>query len=136
MNPNEVAPVEFIKSHLRSGKKRQEILSLFVKKWQNSNSRTFDRRLSVAKKQMQVELKTIETKTNESIIKEIESRKSKIMTSLDRQELLSQIAKDTNPKVMASDKIRAIAELNKMGGDYAAQKVQSEGEMIIKVIRE
>src|ERR1035437_1991786 len=125
MNPNEVAPVEFIKSHLRSGKKRQEILSLFVKKWQNSNSRTFDRRLSVAKKQMQVELKTIETKTNESIIKEIESRKSKIMTSLDRQELLSQIAKDTNPKVMASDKIRAIAELNKMGGDYAAQKVQS-----------
>ena len=130
--PNEAVKIEFIKDCLRKGEDRRTIMAKYTKKWQKS-TRSFDRMLKRAKDSLGAEIKQIETKTQENIQKEINDRKSKIMTSLDRQELLSTIA---NSSKFDSDRIRAMAELNKMAGDYAPAKTQTDGEMIIKVIRE
>lgn len=97
---------------------------------------------------MQTELQAIQTRTEESIAREVEARTAKILTQIERQEILTQIALGQIPlkKPMVCDgKIElidvvpdwmdrksAIAELNRMDGSYAAAKtdITSGGEQI------
>lgn len=138
MKPNESAQIEFIKDCLRGGLQRKDIFAKFSKKWQTVASRTFDTRLKAAKDSLQQELKAIKAKTKVNVAKEVEARKIKIMSVIERQEMLSKIANGElkvekaiatqfgaeivmiNPDM--NDRIKAISELNKMGGDYAPTK--------------
>lgn len=145
MKPSESAQIEFIKDLLRKGEKRNSILAKFGAKWQKASPRTFDRRLKVATASIDDEFATISKKTEESIGKEVEARKLKIMTVAERIDFLTRIiTAQTDVKKIGSqafpliefeengttrkeiiyltDKLKALAELNKMGGDYAPSK--------------
>lgn len=135
MKPTHEIQVEFIKDCLRAGLKRNGILSKFANRWQDISTRTFDRRLKDAETSMQTELKAIATRTEESICKEVEARTAKILTSIERQEILTQIALGQiklkklivcdgvieEREVVSdwADRKNAIAELNRMDGSYA-----------------
>jgi hypothetical protein len=145
MKPEVKAHIEFIKSCLRKGEKRETILGKFGKKWETVSRTTFDRRLSSAVLEMGEELKAIEQRTEQSINKEVEARTGSILTAIERQEYLTQIIKGEikipNTKFFFDSRlsavihqeveeypdhaarIRAIAELNKMDGAYAPTKV-------------
>lgn len=138
---NEVAHIEFIKDLLRNGEERKTILAKTSKKWQKLSVRSIDRLIRNAKDALRSEIEQIETKTQESINKEVESRKSKILTVIERMEILSAIAKGeiplTKPMVVDKnienvpvvpdwmDRRAAIAELNKMQGEYAPVKTET-----------
>lgn len=149
---NEQAQIDFIVDLLRKGNQRKIILGKFGEIWGKASKNTFDRRLSEAKKQMQGELKQINERTEESIIKEVEARKTKILTALERQEILAQIASgeleieqevatNTGVKLVRlkpdfNERKGAIAELNKMDGSYAPTKSEVDNKGAIRVIRE
>lgn len=149
---NEATQIDFIADLLRKGNQRKDILAKFGKKWQTASQRTFDRRLKAAEKQMQSELKQINERTEESIKKEVEARKTKILTALERQEILAKIAlgeleieqevaTNTGVKIVRlkpdfNERKGAIAELNKMDGSYAPAKSEVENKGAIRVIRE
>jgi len=138
-NSQSEVQVEFILNLLRNGGKRKDIMSKFGKKWQKSSSRTFDRRLKRAEEAMGRELKEIKEKSEQLVAEEIEARKIDIMDAIERKSILTQIARGQLPlqKAMVVDRMveyievvpdwmdrkNAIAELNKMDGDYAPTKV-------------
>jgi len=138
---NEQAQIDFIVDLLRKGNQRKIILGKFGEIWGKASKNTFDRRLSEAKKQLQSELKEINERTEESIKKEVEARKAKILTVLDRQEILAKIAlgeleieqevatatgvHTVKNKPNFNDRKAAIAELNKMDGSYAPAKTET-----------
>lgn len=129
---------EFIKECLRKGEKRIDILAKFNKKYQNKNTRVFDARLKIAGEAIQAEFDYIASKVNEGIEKAIKERTGKIMSVIERQEILTAIGRGElereevfidkgQPKKIKvkpdfNDMKGGIAELNKMGGDYAATK--------------
>jgi len=134
--PNDAAyaQIEFIKKCLRKGEKRAIILGKFGKKWTKVSTTTFGRRMDTAKSEVRAEQEAIKEGVKESIKKDIEDRKIEILNAIQRQEILSQIARGEIPlkKPMVVDKeIReidvvpdwndrkaAIAELNNMDGAY------------------
>lgn len=138
MKPSEQAQVNFIADCLRKGEQRKDILAKFVKKWQKAGTRTFDRRLKVAQAAVQEEQKRIRATAEDNVAKEADALKSKIMTSIERQEYLTRVlngeVKTKQPFVVGgkimeypaeptlAEKLKALAELNKMQGDYAATK--------------
>lgn len=130
--------LDFIVFCLKLGDTRGKILSKFGKKWQVSD-RTFDRLLKTAiadhtEAQEKIKRKLAEVDEQAAI----DARKKAIMTSDERKELLTKIAKGEikikRPFVIAgkimeymaepdhTDRRNAVAELNKMGGDYAPAK--------------
>lgn len=141
MKPADRQQIEFIKSLVRKGMSRADIMVKFQKKWPLSRSR-FDVRKAIANKEMTEENQSIQKTAEANISKEAKELQAKIMTSLERQAYLSQIARGEieipTTKPMAtkdgiemihlielpnhSDRIKAIAELNKMHGDYAPTK--------------
>ena len=143
--PSETTQIEFIKDCLRKGEQRKTILAKFVNKWQQAGTRTFDRRLKQAQKDVTGEQQRIQSKAEVQVAKEVEARKTAIMTAIERQELLSELARAKTKAlkmgtvhVMAAEelvdgvkvyniipndlKIKAIAELNKMDGSYSPDK--------------
>ena len=54
------------------------------------------------------------------------AKTARIMTARDRQELLSDIARDENKS--AADRIRAVDTLNKMTGEYMQKQKNDNGE--------
>ena len=148
MKSNELKEVEFIKNLLRKGAERKTILQEFAKTYKGKSVKTFDNRLKVARKQMEGEIKQIEKRTEESITKEVEARKLKIMPIAERIDFLvntitaqTEVSKVGNSfvegiierdgegkikKVISlvtfRDKLAALAELNKMDGSYAPTK--------------
>ena len=134
MKPEHQAHIDFIKTCLRNGEKRNEILAKFSERWRKIASRTFDRRLKDAQIQLEIEQGKIKQQLEEGIKWEVEARKSKILSPLDRQEWLSKIIKSSSNKelgisISTDNRIRAIAELNKMGGDYAPERHQITGDI-------
>jgi len=143
--PSEQAQIDFIVDCLRKGEQRKAILAKFGKKWQSASERTFDRRLRQAETISQDQQQRIKSIAEQSIINEAEVLKSKILTSIERQELLTKIAigeieipterpqwdKQQEKFVMIpvleladhSTRIRAVAELNKMDGSYVPVKI-------------
>lgn len=136
-SPNEQAQIDFIIGYLRKGMQRKEILQLFTKSYKTS-TKTFDTRLKLATEAFQAEQQRIRSKAEESVSSEIESLKIKIMTVAERQALLTEMAlgnleseqlistpegiKKVKVRPTHSERRAAIAELNKMGGDYAPAK--------------
>lgn len=141
--PNKQVIIDFIISCLKAGEQRGKILAKTGKKWRTSE-RTFDRLLKIAKQQyskQQAEIKEELARVDKEAA--IAERKKAILTASERKELLTKIArgeieiptKDTKWDIKTKKfsfvevpnftaRISAIAELNKMGGDYAAKKVQ------------
>lgn len=147
---SEKPQIDFIVDCLRKGEQRKHILGKFGKKWVSVSRTTFDRRLREAEQVLQSELKAINKKAEERASEEAEARKTKILTVLERQEILAQIARGlleidqevataTGVKLVKNkpdihERIKAIAELNKMGGDYQPTKtdITSGGEKVIQ----
>lgn len=147
--------VDYIVSFLKKGETRGTILTKTVKKWQMSD-RAFDRLLKIAKEHHSAEQEELKKELAEvDKAAAIDARKKAILTADERKELLSKIAKGEIeiPKseikwnyelkqfeaiglvelASHSARISAIAELNKMDGDYAPTKVartDSEGNDI------
>lgn len=129
--------VEFIKDCLRKGEERKIILPKFAEIYRKSE-KTFNNRLKEARKAIQSEQQRIQQEAEKGIQKDIIERKSKIMTSIERQEYLTRVlngeVKTKQPFVVGgkimeypaeptlAEKLKALAELNKMQGDYAATK--------------
>lgn len=138
MNNGEQAQVQFVLNCLRSGQNRKEVMANFGHEWPNVSTKTIDRRLIAAKKQYEAELATISKLTDESIATEVEARKIRVLSVIERQELLTKMAlgeleveqsivtkhgiEIVKVKPSHNDIKSAIAELNKMGGDYAPTK--------------
>lgn len=87
-----IAQINMIVECLRKGETRGKILSKFVSRWQDLSERTFDRRLRQAEKHLQAEQSTIQKTAEQEVAKAIEERKMAIMTTIERQELLTKIA--------------------------------------------
>ena len=138
MKPSETAQINFIADCLRKGEQRKEILGKFGKKWEKVSRTTFDRRLRQAEAHVASEQQRIKEQAEQEVEKEADALKSKILTSLERQAILSDMAKgelETEVLLVTKDGIKkakakpthaerraAIAELNKMSGDYAPAK--------------
>jgi hypothetical protein len=142
--PSEQAQIEFIKDCLRKGEQRGEVLAKFVKKWQKVGIRTFDRRLKVSQQAVQSEQKRIQLEAEGNVAKKVEALESKIMTAIERQEILAEMARgelETEVLLVTKDGIKkakakpthaerraAIAELNKMDGSYSPDKHEHKVE--------
>lgn len=140
-NASALAQIEFIKSLLRKGGKRNDIMGKFGKKWGNVSRTTFDRRLEIAKEAIVDEQKQIIEQANTNVAKKVEAIELDIMSAIERKHILTQIARGQIPlkKPMVVDKViqevevvpdwmdrkLAIAELNKMDGEYAPIKNSS-----------
>lgn len=141
----------FILKQLKAGiVERNQVLAKFVKKWQVS-SRTFDRAWKIAKKthtDSQNKLQKEKDRLYEQA--ELEAVKSDIMDKIERQMVLSQIARGEIPlkKAMVVDKSieyievipdwmdrkNAITELNKMDGSYSPTKQEVTGKDGVSLI--
>lgn len=139
LQSNKQIIVDAIIHELKNGKERGNFMARVCKKWQIS-VRTFDRYLKIAQEQHCAMHQAIEKELAE-VDKQaaIDGRKRAIMTINERKLVLTQIAtgnlklkkwwigKDYEiAKVVSpdySDRRAAIAELNKMDGAYAPEKI-------------
>lgn len=138
MKPSKQIIVDFIVAELKQGSERGEVLAKCGKKWQTP-PRTFDRYFKEAKEQHTAAQQLIKDRiANDSAINALEAEKQQIMTVIERKKYLEGIINGTiktkQPFVMKdkiveymaeanhSERMKAIAELNKMEGDYAATK--------------
>lgn len=152
MKPSEQAQVNFIADCLRKGEQRGVILAKFGKKWQGTSTRTFDRRLRQAETHVAGEQARIKGQAEQEVAKEADALKSKILTSFERKVYLTSIIKGevrtkqpfvVGGKIMEypaepslTDKLKALAELNKMDGSYSPIKTELDNIVSIKVVRE
>jgi len=135
--------IDAIIKGIELGKDRGNMLATVGKKWQLSQ-RTFDRHWKVANQQHTAKQQAIKEKLAAIDTQAaIEARKKAIMTADERKELLTSIANGTlkikkpfviGGKIMEypaepdhTDRKNAIAELNKMGGDYSPTKLEATG---------
>lgn len=144
MKPNKEVIICELIAAMDFGAERAEALSTVGEKWQ-LKPRTFDRAWSEAKKRfnsaMEKEKQAFDEVRHEA---KVEAFKANIMTKIERMEVLSQIARGEIPlkkHIVVSegfglgsridevevvpnyqDRKAAIAELNKMEGDYAPTK--------------
>lgn len=139
MKPNERVQVEFIVDCLRKGQGRAEIMSKFGQKWESVSRTSFDRRLDKAKELLAGEQEKLQEKVEAKIEREVEKRANRIMSVLERKELLTKIASGEvlviKPVITRDgiqylemppdhkDRMKAMEELNKMEGDYATKKI-------------
>lgn len=138
MKPAFYQQVEFIKDCLRKGDTRKIILGKFGTKWVKASKNTFARRLKLASEAIGSEQSLIQKEAEKGVAKKIDELESKIMTAVERKIWLTKMVsgeiKAKKPFVIAgkimeyqedpnhSDRVRALAELNKMDGDYAPVK--------------
>ncbi len=144
MKVNRQVIVDFVVSELEKGFDRAKIMAKVAKKWQIP-TRTFDRYMKSAVDQHREKQNIIKyEKMKVDISLAVEARKSEILTVNERKEYLSKVVKGeveiiikevrwhaeekrfiTIPIVTLPahpTRIAAIAELNKMEGDYAPIK--------------
>lgn len=151
LKPKKELIVDFIFTEMDFGVTRKEILTEFVKKWRLSE-RTFDRYWAEALSRFKaLNEKAQKAKEEVYIAEEKKAAKKAILNKHQRQEILTQIALGEIPlkKFIVcdgvivekgivpawSDRRAAIAELNKMDGDYAPTKkdITSGGEPIKQI---
>jgi hypothetical protein len=145
--------IDAIIKEIENGKERGKVLATLGKKWQLSQ-RTFDRYWKTAGEQHTVKQQAIKNAiANDTTIKELEAKKQAIMTAIERKEKLTKIANGEQTPVQQmlgngkiskgfilptlADQMKAIAELNKMEGDYAPTKTAQtnvNGEDVQQVI--
>lgn len=143
--------IDEILTDIDFGVDRQTVLAGFVEKWRLSE-RTFDRYWASARSRYQaLNLKAQKAKEEVYIQEEKKAAKKAILNKHQRQEILTQIAlgelnfkKEVATKMGIvglqaipdfADRKAAIAELNKMDGDYAPTKkdITSGGEPIKQI---
>jgi len=136
--PSKQIIIDAIIKQIEQGKSFDTCLKLSATKWNLTRS-TFIRRWNIANEQHTEKQQTIKAalaKVDEQAA--IDARKKAIMTSDERKEYLTRILngelKVMKPFVIAgkimqyphepdhSDRLKALAELNKMEGDYAPAK--------------
>jgi len=151
MKPNKEFAVNEILSELDWGVKYSEALTKYVDLWQIS-SRTFDRYWQEANKRFKGAAEEVKKAKTDFIIKEEKKAfKKAILNKHERMEILTQIAKGEIPLTKHivcdgviqevdvvpawADRKAAIAELNKMDGEYAPIKkdITSGGEPIKQI---
>ena len=149
--PSKQIHIDFIISCLKNGEQRGNILVKVGKKWGTSKS-AFDRYLKIAKEQYSITQGLIKKELLEiDKAAAIEARKKAIMTADERKELLTKFIngeiKAKIPFVIAgkimeypsepshSDRLKAIAELNKMEGDYQPNKLEISGEVGVQLFK-
>jgi len=137
---DKISQRDFIKEKILLNVPKTEIERIFVDKYGGLSSRTFHRRYLECEDELRHRLKDIDIRVNKLIEKELESRKHNVMSVIERKLILSEIARgnltvkqtmfssmgdivEVDVAPTFSDRKNAIAELNKMGGDYAPQKV-------------
>ena len=154
---HEKAQIDFILELLRKGIPRKDILASFGKQWPKVSVRTFDRRLRDAEQMLIDERKRIKEEADALVTSAINQRAEKILDSYERQVLLSKIAlgeveiASKEPRydpmqrkfVMVpvvqppsiGDRLRAMAELNKMDGSHQTNiDITSGGKPLPKLI--
>lgn len=136
---------------LTNGTTRKDCLPKIVERWQISD-RTFDRYWKTALEQHAETQNTIQNSIAEISIEAFrENFTGKILTILERKEILTQMALGNIPLIKYivcdgviqerevvpnyNDRKAAIAELNKMDGAYAVEEETPEDIQEIKVIR-
>lgn len=133
--PHAQMQIDFLSDLLSQGMTRKEILPILDEKWPNLSIKTKDRRLIAAKNQLQARRAKIIQAADMDIQNDVKLLKSKILTVAERMEILTKIALGEIPLLKPvsvdgqiemvevvpawSDRREAIAELNKMCGDYA-----------------
>jgi hypothetical protein len=152
MTPAQVEQVEFIKQKISEGMERRFILVKFQEKFPHTHISAFDRRMHAAKKQMLALQKKIQEASASTIMDKIEQMGADIMDAIERQSLLSKIARGEiiipvkkpvwnietkkwetitlNKVPSANERTNAVAELNKMGGDYAPERKPLHGNKL------
>ncbi len=151
--PNKQTIIDLLIKEIEQGKERGKLLAIFSKKWQLSQ-RTFDRYWKVANEQHVVRQQAIKTELDKQDIELAkDARKRAIMSVIERKEYLTKIVngeilikkpivtKDGIKNVPFepdhTERLRALAELNKMDGDYAPgrQKIEVETPNAINITR-
>lgn len=139
MTSNKQVQVDYIVSCLEKGETRGRILAKFLKKWQIT-VRTFDRLLKFGKDEHQAALLKIKARKEKLDLQNaLNERQLQIIDVNERKQILSKIIRGDMPlkkPMVVAGKLRypkivpdwdnrrsAIAELNKMEGDYAPDKV-------------
>jgi hypothetical protein len=135
MKPNRDALINEMISDIDFGMDRGEVMARFVAEWHLS-TRTFDRYWQAAKKQFEEEQNQIKLERQDIKVAAISERTEyRVMSKAERMNVLSQMAdgtlqvqrnvvtKDGVMVILAlpdyNDRKAAIAELNKMDGEYA-----------------
>lgn len=136
--PSKQVIIDAIIKEIETGTERGKVVAKFCKKFQKS-TRTIDTYWKIANVQHTAKQQAIKKELDE-VDKQaaIEARKKAIMTANERKELLTKLIngeiKAKRPFVIGGkimeypeepthrDRISAIAELNKMDGDYAPTK--------------
>jgi len=142
MKADHLKQIEFIKSHLRNGLERKDIIQLFATTFNIKTPRTIDNRLKIAREAINDEIKAINERSGVIVADEANKRALKTLSVAERIDILAKIATGeltiskeiaTNEGVISiqeepsfNDRKGAIAELNKMAGDYAATKQEVE----------
>ena len=139
--PDKQIQIDTIIKWIEQGNSFDTCLKLSATKWYLTRP-TFIRRWNIAKEQHTEKQQEIKARVAElDTAAAIEARKKAIMTADERKELLTSIANGTlrikKPFVIAgkimeypaepdhTDRKNAIAELNKMEGDYAPTKIKA-----------
>ena len=126
MKPSETAQINFIADCLRKGEQRKEILGKFGKKWEKVSRTTFDRRLRQAEAHVASEQQRIKEQAEQDVVKEADALKSKILTSLERQAILSDMAKgelETEVLLVTKDGIKKAGECNNLDIHFSTECV-------------
>lgn len=151
--PSKQVIIDAIIKEIEQGKTYTKAMAVNGRKWQMPE-RTFNRYWKTANIQHTTKQEAIK-KELEEIDKQmaIESRKKAILSADERKEYLTKIItakidlkkignmhapiweKEDGTKeiIDVQDKLKALAELNKMEGDYAPTKVEQSGNMTINI---
>lgn len=140
--PSRQTIIDEIIKGIEQGLSRGKLLSKIVKKWQMSD-RTFDRHLKIANQQhAELQQKAKAAADLAYIQSSEEAAKKAVMSKAERLAVLTQIARcevsvkagdAANPvevivPVDTLERIKAIAEINKMEGDYAETSIKLKGD--------
>ena len=146
---NKLTIIDAIILLLRKGKGYSEVLDLIGRKWSVPGT-SFKRYWKIANIQHTEHQDVIKAAKQELDIQSaLNERKSQIADVLERKEILTQISRGQIPLRKAivvnsaleyydvvpdwMDRRAAIAELNKMEGDYAATKIESEVTFTVEI---
>jgi len=141
--PNKQIIIDAIVSEIEKGTDRGKVIAKYCKKFQKS-PRTVDTYWKIANEQHRVLQDKAKRAADASYIKASEeAAKKAVMSKAERLEVLSNIARgEVTMKVLdrkkniievpvsveTLEKIKAIAELNKMEGDYAETSIKLKGD--------
>lgn len=145
------AQLEFIKQQVRLGKESRKIREEFFERWPGYTYYQWERRFHTANKEIREEQALVTEKANDIVEIQIKQRAARILSVVERKEILTQIALGqltiTKPIVVAckveyvacqpdyTDRRLAIAELNKIDGSYQPLRadITTNGQSITPV---